>query len=73
MRIGLAQQDAPISVPHCIARRTSQVPKKNVQDQVYAFFTWTAICVVWFWFLFELNSWFDIVFFFFMQFVLAVA
>ncbi|KAL0388442.1 UNVERIFIED_CONTAM: Actin-related protein 9 [Sesamum radiatum] len=34
VRIGLAQQDAPISVPHCIARRTSQVPKKNVQDQL---------------------------------------
>ncbi|XP_051127803.1 actin-related protein 9 isoform X2 [Andrographis paniculata] len=34
VRIGLAQQDCPISVPHCIARRTSQVPKKNVQDQL---------------------------------------
>lgn len=34
VRIGLAQQDAPISVSHCIARRTSQVPKKNVQDQL---------------------------------------
>ncbi|KAK6138891.1 hypothetical protein DH2020_027365 [Rehmannia glutinosa] len=34
IRIGLAQQDAPVSVPHCIARRTSQVPKKNVQDQL---------------------------------------
>ncbi|GFP95906.1 actin-related protein 9 [Phtheirospermum japonicum] len=34
IRIGLAKQDAPFSVPHCIARRTSQVPKKNVQDQL---------------------------------------
>ncbi|KAL3626400.1 Actin-like protein arp9 [Castilleja foliolosa] len=34
IRIGLAKQDAPISIPHCIARRTSQVPKKNVQDQL---------------------------------------
>ncbi|KAL6519926.1 Actin-like protein arp9 [Orobanche minor] len=34
LRIGLANQDAPISVPHCIARRTSQMPKKNVQDQM---------------------------------------
>ncbi|KAL8048121.1 hypothetical protein ABFS82_07G042800 [Erythranthe guttata] len=34
IRIGLAQHDAPVSVPHCIARRTSQVPKKNVQDQL---------------------------------------
>ncbi|XP_042028454.1 actin-related protein 9-like isoform X2 [Salvia splendens] len=34
LRIGLAQQDAPITVPHCIARRTSQMPKRNVQDQL---------------------------------------
>ncbi|CAA0806660.1 Actin-related protein 9 [Striga hermonthica] len=34
VRIGLAKHDAPISVPHCIARRTSQVPKRNVQDQL---------------------------------------
>lgn len=34
VRIGLAQQDSPISVPHCIARRTSQSPKRNVQDQL---------------------------------------
>lgn len=63
VRIGLAQQDAPISVPHCIARRTSQVPKKNVQDQVCAFFTWMQSLVVWFWCLFELNSLFVIFFF----------
>ncbi|KAI5649464.1 hypothetical protein M9H77_35469 [Catharanthus roseus] len=36
IRIGLAQQDTPLNIPHCIARRTSgtnQFPKKNVQDQ----------------------------------------
>ncbi|XP_010023997.2 actin-related protein 9 isoform X1 [Eucalyptus grandis] len=34
IRVGLAQQDAPFIVPHCIARYTSQVPKRNVQDQM---------------------------------------
>ncbi|XP_010542931.1 PREDICTED: actin-related protein 9 [Tarenaya hassleriana] len=34
VRIGLAKQDTPFSVPHCIARRTSQVGKPNVQDQM---------------------------------------
>ncbi|KAL8515728.1 hypothetical protein ACS0TY_014419 [Phlomoides rotata] len=34
VRIGLAQHDAPVNVPHCISRRTSQVPKRNVQDQL---------------------------------------
>ncbi|KAF8016430.1 hypothetical protein BT93_H1825 [Corymbia citriodora subsp. variegata] len=34
IRVGLAQQDAPCIVPHCIARYTSQVPKLNVQDQM---------------------------------------
>lgn len=34
IRIGLAQQDTPLNVPHCIARRTTQVPKRSVQDQV---------------------------------------
>lgn len=34
VRVGLAQQDAPFIVPHCIARRTSQLPKLNVQDQM---------------------------------------
>ncbi|KAL3506082.1 hypothetical protein ACH5RR_031464 [Cinchona calisaya] len=36
IRIGLAQQDTPFNIPHCIARRTTganQFPKKNVQDQ----------------------------------------
>ncbi|KVH91324.1 Actin-related protein [Cynara cardunculus var. scolymus] len=36
VRIGLAQQDAPFSIPHCIARHTTganQSPKRNVQDQ----------------------------------------
>ncbi|CAN0904350.1 Actin-related protein 9 [Linum grandiflorum] len=33
VRIGAAQQDAPYSIPHCIARHTSQTPKLNVQDQ----------------------------------------
>ncbi|XP_027116482.1 actin-related protein 9 isoform X1 [Coffea eugenioides] len=36
IRIGLARQDAPLNVPHCIARRTTganQFPKKNVLDQ----------------------------------------
>ncbi|XP_048333184.2 actin-related protein 9 isoform X1 [Ziziphus jujuba] len=34
IRIGLASQDAPFNIPHCIARYTNQVPKKNVQDQM---------------------------------------
>ncbi|KAI6693458.1 hypothetical protein NL676_021168 [Syzygium grande] len=34
IRVGLAQQDAPFTLPHCIARYTSQVPKPNVQDQM---------------------------------------
>lgn len=37
IRIGLAQQDVPFNIPHCIARRTTganQAPKKIVQDQV---------------------------------------
>ncbi|KAF3456836.1 hypothetical protein FNV43_RR01490 [Rhamnella rubrinervis] len=34
IRIGLASQDAPFNIPHCIARYTSQVPKKSVQDQM---------------------------------------
>ncbi|KAL3828711.1 hypothetical protein ACJIZ3_017513 [Penstemon smallii] len=34
IRIGIAQQDSPFNVPHCIARRTSQLPKKSVQDQL---------------------------------------
>ncbi|CAH1429841.1 unnamed protein product [Lactuca virosa] len=37
VRIGLAQQDAPFSIPHCIARRTTgsnQSPRRNVQDQM---------------------------------------
>ncbi|XAR49001.1 hypothetical protein NMG60_11032011 [Bertholletia excelsa] len=37
VRIGLAQQEAPLNIPHCIARRTTganQAPKRNVQDQM---------------------------------------
>ncbi|KAF1879067.1 hypothetical protein Lal_00047739 [Lupinus albus] len=34
IRIGLASQDTPYNIPHCIARHTKQVPKKNVQDQM---------------------------------------
>lgn len=37
IRIGLAQQDAPVTIPHCVARRTTGAnltPKRNVQDQV---------------------------------------
>lgn len=34
IRIGLATHDTPFNIPHCIARYTSQVPKKNVQDQM---------------------------------------
>ncbi|KAI4368398.1 hypothetical protein MLD38_016957 [Melastoma candidum] len=34
IRIGLAPQDTPLNVPHCIARHTTQVPKRNVQDQL---------------------------------------
>ncbi|GMY27190.1 actin-related protein 9 isoform X4 [Fagus crenata] len=34
IRIGLATHDTPFNVPHCIARYTSQVPKRNVQDQM---------------------------------------
>ncbi|XP_039171698.1 putative disease resistance protein RGA4 [Eucalyptus grandis] len=31
--VGLAQQDAPFVVSHCIARYISQLPKRNMQDQ----------------------------------------
>ncbi|KAF3650763.1 putative transcription factor MYB1R1-like [Capsicum annuum] len=34
IRIGLAQQDTPFNIPHCISRRTTQLPKRNVQDQI---------------------------------------
>lgn len=37
VRIGLAHQDAPFSIPHCIARRTTganESPRRNVQDQM---------------------------------------
>lgn len=61
IRIGLAQQDAPISVPHCIARRTSQLPKKNVQDQVIpnSQILLNFTCeVLWFLFMFYSFFWF---------------
>ncbi|XP_022147444.1 actin-related protein 9 [Momordica charantia] len=34
IRIGLASQDVPFNIPHCIARYTNQLPKRNVQDQM---------------------------------------
>ncbi|KAK6929809.1 Actin family [Dillenia turbinata] len=39
IRIGLASQDTPFNIPHCIARRVTPLPnqappKKNVQDQM---------------------------------------
>lgn len=37
VRMGLAQQDTPFNIPHCIARHTNgrnQIPRKNVQDQM---------------------------------------
>ncbi|CAI0559176.1 unnamed protein product [Linum tenue] len=34
VRIGVARQDTPSIIPHCIARYTNQTPKLNVQDQV---------------------------------------
>ncbi|XP_047315504.1 actin-related protein 9 [Impatiens glandulifera] len=37
IRIGLAQHDSPLNIPHCIARRVSggnQQPRRNVQDQL---------------------------------------
>lgn len=37
IRIGLAQQDSPLNIPHCIARRVTganQQPRRNVQDQL---------------------------------------
>lgn len=34
IRIGLAQHETPLNIPHCIARRTSQAPKRNVVDQM---------------------------------------
>ncbi|WJZ87271.1 hypothetical protein VitviT2T_006667 [Vitis vinifera] len=37
IRIGLAQQETPFNVPHCVARYTTvgnQVPKRHVQDQM---------------------------------------
>ena len=37
IRIGLATQDAPLNIPHCIARYTNQIPKFKVQDQVNSY------------------------------------
>ncbi|XP_009803147.1 actin-related protein 9 isoform X1 [Nicotiana sylvestris] len=34
IRIGLANQDTPFNIPHCISRRTTQLPKRHVQDQM---------------------------------------
>ncbi|KAI9195793.1 hypothetical protein LWI28_018071 [Acer negundo] len=34
IRIGLAQQETPFNIPHCVARRTSQLPERNVKDQM---------------------------------------
>ncbi|CAK7327227.1 unnamed protein product [Dovyalis caffra] len=34
IRIGMATQDTPLNIPHCIARYTNQVPKFKVQDQM---------------------------------------
>lgn len=37
IRVGLAQQDIPFNIPHCIAWRTTganQTPRRNVQDQM---------------------------------------
>ncbi|XP_028113299.1 actin-related protein 9 isoform X2 [Camellia sinensis] len=37
IRMGLAQQETPFNIPHCISRRTTganQAPKRNVQDQL---------------------------------------
>ncbi|MFS7926017.1 putative ATPase, nucleotide binding domain-containing protein [Helianthus anomalus] len=38
IRIGLAQQDAPFIIPHCIATRmttgANESPRRNVQDQM---------------------------------------
>uniref|UniRef100_A0A1J3GRF1 Actin-related protein 9 n=1 Tax=Noccaea caerulescens TaxID=107243 RepID=A0A1J3GRF1_NOCCA len=34
VRIGLAKQDTPFNVPHCIARRNTQTGKPNVLDQM---------------------------------------
>ncbi|KAJ8763322.1 hypothetical protein K2173_001460 [Erythroxylum novogranatense] len=34
VRIGLASHDSPFTIPHCIARYTSQYPKLYVQDQM---------------------------------------
>ncbi|GFZ14241.1 hypothetical protein Acr_24g0004310 [Actinidia rufa] len=37
IRIGLAQQDTPFNIPHCITRlttRANQAPRRNVQDQL---------------------------------------
>lgn len=53
IRIGLATHDIPFNIPHCIARYTSQVLKKNVQDQVLSL-TFSKFCNLWFsscWFL----------------------
>jgi hypothetical protein len=47
IRIGLATQDAPLNIPHCIARYTNQIPKFKVQDQVSSylplFYLFTAL------------------------------
>ncbi|XWS13818.1 hypothetical protein CRYUN_Cryun36dG0071100 [Craigia yunnanensis] len=34
IRVRLAKQDSPFNIPHCIAFRTNQFSKLNVQDQL---------------------------------------
>ncbi|KAF7837510.1 actin-related protein 9 [Senna tora] len=34
IRVGLASQDTPFNIPHCIAHHIKQAPKRNVQDQM---------------------------------------
>ncbi|KAJ0234730.1 Actin-related protein 9 [Hirschfeldia incana] len=34
VRIGLAKQDTPFNVPHCVARHTNLTPKPNLVDQM---------------------------------------
>lgn len=36
IRIGLASQDTPYNLPHCIAHYNTQQPIRNVRDQVRA-------------------------------------
>jgi len=45
IRIGLASQDTPFNIPHCIARHTKQT-EGNVIDQVFLIICFIIYCIL---------------------------